>query len=55
MTRSAYVLITTLSAFAVSSSLFVPISPKLIWNASASAPVGLYVIQPDDHFEVPNC
>ncbi|MDD9732810.1 S26 family signal peptidase [Mameliella sp. AT18] len=54
MTQLTYVMITSVSAVAMSALSFVPISPKLIWNASASAPVGLYVIQPDDHFEVPN-
>lgn len=54
MTRVGYVMITSVSAIAVSALLFVPITPKFIWNASASAPVGLYVIQPAGHLEVPD-
>ncbi|GGO99648.1 S26 family signal peptidase [Stakelama pacifica] len=51
MTRRRYALATAIaaSAFAVS---FVAVTvvhprPRLVWNASASAPIGLYRIQPD--------
>ncbi|MGE4302622.1 MAG: S26 family signal peptidase [Novosphingobium sp.] len=51
MTRPRYALATAIaaSAFAVS---FVAVAvvhprPRLVWNASASAPIGLYRIQPD--------
>ncbi len=51
MTRRRYVMATAIAAstFAVS---FVAIAladpfPRLIWNASASAPIGLYRIHPD--------
>jgi type IV secretory pathway protease TraF len=29
-------------------------SPVLIWNASASAPIGLYRVQPEDHLAIPD-
>lgn len=54
MTRFGYVIVTCLSATAIGVSASVPVTPWLLWNASASAPVGLYLIQPDDHFEVPD-
>lgn len=51
MTRRRYAVATAIaaSAFAV---LFVAVAvvhpqPRLVWNASASAPIGLYRIQPD--------
>lgn len=51
MTRRRYALATILAASAFTVS-FVAVAvvhprPRLIWNASASAPVGLYRIQPD--------
>jgi conjugative transfer signal peptidase TraF len=46
MTRFFYVIATYFLALAIDvSPLFHP-SPKLIWNVSASAPVGLYAVQP---------
>ncbi|WP_421951711.1 S26 family signal peptidase [Pelagibacterium sp.] len=54
MTRFGYVLITSISAVVISALSFVPIMPRFIWNASASAPVGLYLVQPDDLFVVPD-
>ncbi|MBZ8134119.1 S26 family signal peptidase [Afifella sp. IM 167] len=52
MTRFGYLIVTCLSATAIGVSASVPVTPWLLWNASASAPVGLYVIRPSDHFEV---
>ncbi len=54
MTRFGYLIVTCLSATAIGVSASVPVTPWLLWNASASAPVGLYVIRPSDHFEVPD-
>ena len=46
MTRFFYVVATYFVALAIDvSPLFHP-SPKLIWNASASVPIGLYAVQP---------
>ncbi|RYG79451.1 MAG: peptidase, partial [Alphaproteobacteria bacterium] len=42
MTRFAWVMVTYFSALATGVAAFVDPPKKLIWNASASAPVGLY-------------
>ncbi|MGL3821310.1 S26 family signal peptidase [Sphingopyxis sp. R3-92] len=56
MTRRSYLLATTLTAmlFAASSAAIVLLDPRpwLIWNASASAPIGLYRIEDDRHPKV---
>jgi len=45
MTRFGFVIATyTATLFVALSSLFHPV-PKLLWNASASVPIGLYVVQ----------
>ena len=48
MTRFGYVMTTYLSVLAISGLAFVHVSPKLIWNASASAPIGLYAVASDN-------
>lgn len=45
MTRLAYVLSTSLVVLAIAGRSSVSITPKLIWNASASAPIGLYTVR----------
>ncbi|MGD9921606.1 MAG: S26 family signal peptidase [Pseudorhodoplanes sp.] len=52
MTRIAAVLATAFSTIALGTSIFVDPSKRLIWNASASAPIGLYFIQPADDLDV---
>jgi conjugative transfer signal peptidase TraF len=54
MTRFGYLIVTCLGALTITVSASVPVTPWLLWNASASAPVGLYLIQPNEHFEVPD-
>lgn len=54
MTRFGYATVTYLSALAIGVSAMVPVTPWFLWNASASVPVGLYLIQPADHLEVPD-
>jgi conjugative transfer signal peptidase TraF len=44
MTRFGYVLVTHFSVVAFSIANWIPVTPKLIWNASASVPVGLYEV-----------
>ncbi|OCC05397.1 S26 family signal peptidase [Labrys sp. WJW] len=44
MTRRGYVIVTTLAAFGVVITSVVSMSPRLVWNASASTPIGLYLI-----------
>lgn len=52
MTRFGYVMTTNFSVLAVAGLSFVSIAPKLIWNASASTPIGFYTVQPTGHIEV---
>ncbi len=52
MTRFGYVMTTSLAVLAVGVLSFIPVTPKLIWNASASVPLGLYSIAPARHLEV---
>jgi conjugative transfer signal peptidase TraF len=46
MTRYATVILTCFAALAAAVSPAVRPTPKLIWNASASVPIGLYAVQP---------
>ncbi len=45
MTRLAYVMSTSFVVLAIAGRSSVSITPKLIWNASASAPIGLYTMR----------
>ena len=46
MTRFGYVMTTYFAALGIGlSALFHP-APRLIWNASASVPIGLYAVHP---------
>ena len=45
MTRLAYVMSTSFVVLAIAGRSSVSITPKLIWNASASAPIGLYTVR----------
>ncbi|TGP85933.1 MULTISPECIES: S26 family signal peptidase [unclassified Mesorhizobium] len=44
MTRHAIVLATALAITAMLCPAFTEVSPRFIWNASASTPIGLYLI-----------
>ena len=47
------VLVTTyVAASVVALSVFIDPPPKLVWNASASVPLGLYVVRPLDRLAV---
>src|SRR5271165_185309 len=46
MTRFGRVMATYFSVLAIAGSAFIHPSPKLIWNASASLPIGLYAVRP---------
>ena len=46
MTRFGRVMATYFSVLVIAGSAFIKPSPKLIWNASASLPIGLYSIRP---------
>jgi len=52
MTRIATMLATALSSVTLGTSAFVDPPKALIWNASASAPIGLYHVQPADDLDV---
>ena len=52
MSRFGYVMLTCLMTMGVAASALIETPKKLIWNASASAPIGLYSIEPDDRLEV---
>ena len=49
MTRFGYVMTTYFSVLLFGGLAFVHPAPMLIWNATASTPVGLYAVQPDRH------
>ncbi|QCI79822.1 S26 family signal peptidase [Hankyongella ginsenosidimutans] len=46
MTRFGYVMVTYFSVMGFAAASFVPTSPRLVWNASASVPIGLYELEP---------
>ena len=53
MTGTRYLMLTA-AAIAIVIAGSVPSAPRLVWNASASVPVGFYIIAPEDGFEVPD-
>lgn len=46
MSRFGYVMLTYIAMLAASGLTFVHPAPRLIWNATASTPIGLYVLHP---------
>ncbi|HMF61667.1 MAG TPA: S26 family signal peptidase, partial [Vicinamibacterales bacterium] len=46
MTRLGRMVTTCIAALAVGASMLPQPSPQLIWNASASVPIGLYAVRP---------
>ena len=52
MTRFGYVKTTYVVTLGVAVAAFVPITPRLVWNASASVPVGLYDLGPPRHLKI---
>lgn len=46
MTRFGYVMVTYFSVMGVAIASFIPTPLRLVWNASASVPVGLYDLDP---------
>lgn len=52
MSSRGYVLVTYLAVLLVAVLACIPVTPRLIWNASASVPVGLYVLHPGRHPDV---
>ena len=52
MTRAGLIIATALATMGVGYPGLTPMPIKLIWNASASAPIGFYTIDFDGPFEV---
>lgn len=52
MTRRAYLLPGGLAALTIVVTLAVDLPTTLVWNASASAPIGLYAVRPVDTLAV---
>lgn len=52
MSRFGYVMVTYVLTMGMATAAFVDFPKKLIWNASASTPIGLYSIAPADRFAV---
>ncbi|MFN8682142.1 S26 family signal peptidase [Paracoccus sp. P2] len=46
-------MVTYFAAMGVAIASFIPTPTKLIWNATASAPIGFYTVEPGDRIEVP--
>lgn len=45
--RGRRIVVVGFGALIVLASAVLPPTPRLVWNASASAPIGLYLVQPD--------
>ena len=52
MTRLGYVMTTGLTVMLIGGLSVLPITPRLIWNASGSTPIGLYAIERSPRLEV---
>lgn len=52
MIRTGCIVATCLGVLAIGMQSLVPATPKLIWNASASAPIGLYAVHSTNRFMV---
>lgn len=52
MTRTRYVLITTVASVGVALAATLPTSRLFVWNVSASVPIGLYSLAPVGHLEI---
>ena len=52
MTRFGYVMTAYFATMATIVTAFIHPSPRLIWNASASVPIGLYVMRPLERLHI---
>lgn len=52
MTRLRWAMATFVATSAIAVSTWIDAPTKLIWNASASTPIGLYTVEPTDRLEV---
>ncbi|WP_234052729.1 MULTISPECIES: S26 family signal peptidase [unclassified Xanthobacter] len=53
MTRRRILTMTVLAVIGIAAASAVETPTKLIWNATASAPIGFYTVEPADRIEVP--
>ncbi|MEA4838692.1 MAG: S26 family signal peptidase [Rhodospirillaceae bacterium] len=53
MTRFGYVMATYFAVLGVAVAAIIPTPTKLLWNVTASAPIGLYAIEPAERLTVP--
>jgi conjugative transfer signal peptidase TraF len=52
VTRTGLLFVMALAAMGVGYPAFTPMPVRLLWNASASAPIGFYMIDVDGPFEI---
>ncbi|QTL03231.1 S26 family signal peptidase [Aquabacter sp. L1I39] len=52
MNRAAYVLMAAAASVGMAYAATLPTPLKLIWNVSASVPIGLYALEPADALEI---
>ncbi len=53
MTRRRILMVTALAVTGITAASVADLPTKLIWNASASAPIGFYTVGPADALDVP--
>lgn len=54
MTRLGYLAATSVAVLGIAAASATPMPLKLIWNATASAPIGFYTVSPAGRIEVPD-
>jgi type IV secretory pathway protease TraF len=54
MRRLGYLAATSVAVLGIAAASAMPMPLKLIWNATASAPIGFYTISPAGRIEVPD-
>ena len=53
MTRRRILAVTALAVTGIAAASVAELPTKLIWNATASAPIGFYTVEPAERIEVP--
>ncbi|MHB2266766.1 S26 family signal peptidase [Aliihoeflea sp. PC F10.4] len=53
MTRRRTLAVTALAVIGIAAAGAIETPTKLIWNATASAPIGFYIVEPADALDVP--
>lgn len=54
MKRCASLVVSATAIGAIAASAFIDFPTRIIWNASPSAPIGFYQVQPIDRLDVPD-